>query len=155
MSDLGLYKVVRSELNDLDQDERLELMEFLCNEVEDYLSDEDLLKMTKKIYYRNHGGHFNEFFAREKVEDIGEHWSSGEASDAYRQVRSKIPEEYNEWDWYVLINMIFSDWAVFVQDELGINDVEGTIIKMSINWLNDLDNPYGNEKVWGYLMGGR
>lgn len=32
-------------------------------------------------------------------------------------------------------------------------EIDTKIISMAINWLNDDDNPYGTEKIWGYMNG--
>lgn len=51
--------------------------------------------------------------------------------------------------------MIYSDWYVWLDNNTTFNneEIDNKIISMAINWLNDEDNPYGTEKIWGYMNG--
>lgn len=46
-------------------------------------------------------------------------------------------------DNYVLYKKRFSGYSNAALNELFIED--------AINWLNDLDNPYGTSKIWKYI----
>ena len=52
----------------------------------------------------------------------------------------------------VALNMIKSDnWLLLKEWFPDEKDLQDKIIDMTINWLNDEDNPYGDSKVWGYF----
>ena len=58
------------------------------------------------------------------------------------------------WDFYVTLNMMKADNCTMLRDwfpEAGADDMEGKLVEMAINWLNDGDNPYGGAKIWRYL----
>lgn len=120
----------------------------------------------KKLYYKLCGGHFDEALAERQVkhfvytcengdEHYGPYWSVDTVSSIYRKISNKIPD-YNFWDFYVTLQMIKSDnyhivekW--FKEEDPSTKDKK--YIELAINWLDDPDNPYGSEKIWGYLNG--
>ena len=59
---------------------------------------------------------------------------------------------YNKWDFEVALNMIKSDNYPLLKEWFpDEKDLMGRILELTINWLNDEDNPYGDAKVWGYF----
>ena len=76
----------------------------------------------------------------------------------YDSVKRSIPVEYNFWDFYVTLNMLKSDECQLLHKwfpEATDDEFEIKVVESAINYLNDSDNPYGTEKVWGYLNGGK
>lgn len=51
----------------------------------------------------------------------------------------------------VALNMIKSDNYLLLKEWFPETNVQDKILEMTINWLNDEDNPYGDHKVWGYF----
>ena len=110
------------------------------------------------------GGHYDKDFAMEAVREMfyvdkagNEHqapyWPAETVMNAYDKVKNKIPN-YNCWDFYVALNMVASDnWCLLNKwfPEMGDDERNEKLVEMTINWLDDPDNPYGNEKVWKYL----
>jgi hypothetical protein len=58
------------------------------------------------------------------------------------------------WDFYVTVQMIHSDNINLINqwfNNISKEELNDKIIDMSINWLNDEDNPFGDHKIWGYF----
>lgn len=73
--------------------------------------------------------------------------------EGYESIRSDI-KNYNQWDFYVTVQMIYSDnytllhkWFNNISDE----ELCEKVYQMSINWLDDEDNPFGSKKIWRYF----
>lgn len=83
------------------------------------------------------------------------YYTKEQVSNIYEKVKDQI-RPYNMWDFAVTLNMIKSDNDnLFRKWFVGISEAElqQKIIDAAINWLDDGDNPYGNEKVWRYFNG--
>ena len=88
---------------------------------------------------------------KEKV--YAPYWMQGEIEKLYDQVKNEI-NDYNLWDFYVTMNMIMSDnYPLLIKryPESSKDEKTNIILEDSINYLNDEDNPFGTEKIWGYL----
>ena len=127
------------------------------------LPEEDKELLTKKVYYLLNGGHYDEEFAKAAVAKMyyldgkekvyAPYWMQGEIEKLYNQVKNEI-EDYNLWDFYVTMNMIMSDnYNLLIKryPESSKDEKTNIILEDSINYLNDEDNPFGTEKIWGYL----
>lgn len=125
-------------------------------------ADRDALK--KKVYEMLSGGHFNREFAEQTVQTISytdkngkvhkaPYWTTETIMSVYEQVKAQIPG-YNCWDFYVALNLVAADnWCLLEDWFPGMTDDNRNtrLIRMAVNWLDDPDNPYGNEKAWGYF----
>jgi len=83
------------------------------------------------------------------------YWTETAVHEIYDSVRNRI-HPYNEWDFYVTMNMIASDnWCLLHDWFPDMDDAEfaSKVTDMAVNWLDDPDNPYGDAKIWGYLNG--
>lgn len=122
-------------------------------------------KMLRLLFGKLSGGHYNEEYAKEDVakmhyakEDGSKHqapyWTIPQVEEVFASVKPNIPSEYNKWDFYVTLNMIKSDNCLVIKKWFpGITPEEADkkFIELAVNWLNDEDNPYGNNKIWEYL----
>lgn len=136
-------KVVQNHLNNLPEPEK----ECLLKDVYEYLSDGHFDEhfadaQVKKMYYVHDGDkHYGSFINKDKV------------IRKYESIRSDI-KNYNQWDFYVTVQMIYSDnytllhkWFNNISDE----ELCEKVYQMSINWLDDEDNPFGSKKIWCYF----
>lgn len=127
------------------------------------LPEEDKELLSKKVYYLLNGGHYDEEFAKAAVAKMyyldgkekvyAPYWMQGEIEKLYNQVKNEI-DDYNLWDFYVTMNMIMSDnhpLLIKRYPESSKDEKTNIILEDSINYLNDEDNPFGTEKIWGYL----
>lgn len=150
-------------------------METVTDIIGDFLrqnvSEEAYCSLYKDIYSELIGGHYNKEFADRQIPKMyytdadgkkhyAPYWTEAEVKDLYDGVKGKIPSAYNFYDFEVALNMIKSDYCPLL--EKWYNKLtpapadmktwfEEMIKELTVNWLDDDDNPYGNEKIWRYF----
>ena len=141
-----------------------ESVKIISDAVENHMDEKDKDHLMRKVFHAISGGHYNECFAKEDVTKMyyvddsgrkhcGPFLTEEKIFSVYDQVKDTIPG-YNKWDWYVVMNMIISDYAHLVKRWFQDNSeeqMEKRFIELALNWLHDEDNPYGSEKAWGYF----
>ena len=72
-----------------------------------------------KAYEAEHGPHFNEEHARKAVSKMenedgtrGPHWSVEETTTLASQYGINLGSRFNRYDWFVALNMVYSDYYV-------------------------------------------
>jgi hypothetical protein len=72
-----------------------------------------------KAYEAEHGPHFNEEHARKAVSKMenedgtrGPHWSVEETTALASQYGINLGSRFNRYDWFVALNMVYSDYYV-------------------------------------------
>lgn len=85
-----------------------------------------------KAYEAEHGPHFNDEHARKAVNKMenedgtrGQHWSLEETTALANQYGIRLDEKINKYDWYVALNMVYSDYyrAIYVTTDTEANQV--------------------------------
>ena len=127
------------------------------------LDEEQYCKLIKDTYCTFVGGHYNEPFADDQVSKMyyekdgskytGPFLNKNLVLDKYKEIRGVIPE-YNEWDYYVTVQMIYSDNYNLIHEwfpNISEDEFNQKIYQLATNWLNDKDNPFGNSKTWCYF----
>lgn len=109
-----------------------------------------------KTYEIENGPHFNEEYARKAVKHMenedgtkGQHWSVEEAVQLANQYGVRIGQTINKYDWYVALNMIYSDYYRFIINTTGSNNSKH-FVELAKAWINDKDIDEG--KMWYYFM---
>ena len=81
-----------------------------------------------KAYEMEHGPHFNEEHARKAVMKMenedgtrGQHWSLEETSALASQYGISLSGKFNRYDWYVALNMVYSDYYKVLLNITGSN----------------------------------
>lgn len=138
------------------------------NLISDYLRkalpEEDYRCLCKKVFGVLSDGHYDKDFADAQIANMyyadkdGEHfapyWTEGEARELYNANKAKIKQGYNFFDFEVALNMVKSDYYGIMDKWFpDSKDNEQRYVDLALNWLNDDDNPYGDQKVWGYFNG--
>lgn len=136
-------------------------MERVIHYLKENLSEEQYKQVAKDVYESLNGKHFNEEFAREQVSKMyytyqgqayyAPYWDEHTIDRIYTQYKRQIPSQYNYWDFYVALNMVKSDNCPLLKKWFPNEDHQEKIVELTINWLNDTDNPYGESKVWSYF----
>ena len=159
---MDIYKIIKTYFKGKDPEPLMEILSILSKALNN-LPEEDKELLTKKVYYLLNGGHYDEEFAKAAVDKMyyldgkekvyAPYWMQGEIEKLYNQVKNEI-DDYNLWDFYVTMNMIMSDnYPLLIKryPESSKDEKTNIILEDSINYLNDEDNPFGTEKIWGYL----
>ncbi len=161
---MDIYNLIQKYSKNKSESIMWESVKMLSECLQHMLSEEDYKCITKKIYYILQGGHFNEEYAKEIVAKMyyindnkkvyAPYWVDNEVMQLYETVKKNIPQEYNKWDFYVTLNMIKSDNYILLKTwypEATNDELAKKFVDLTVNWLNDSDNPYGTEKIWKYL----
>lgn len=104
-----------------------------------------------EFYELNFGEHLNEHLARKWVESMksangeGEHFSKTDADNYAKQVGLTF-DGYNDWDWYAILNMIWSDYSGI----LG-NNVD-SYVRMAKATIEDIDVKNKAFKYYLYVV---
>jgi hypothetical protein len=161
---MDIYTILKEGLRGEGSDKMWCTTKILSDAIEQYVPDKQKEAIKTKVYYSTFGGHFNRDFADTAISKMyyidangvkhqAPYWGEPEVRLAYEQIKSKIPH-YNFYDFEVTLNMVKSDncnklkkWFPNATDE----ELKGKLIEEAVNYLDDEDNPYGDEKIWMYL----
>lgn len=109
-----------------------------------------------KAYEAEHGPHFNDEHARKAVNKMenedgtrGQHWSLEETTALANQYGIRLDEKINKYDWYVALNMVYSDYYRVVVSMTGSNNTK-YFVELAKAWLHDKDIDEG--KMWFYYI---
>ena len=110
-----------------------------------------------KAYEKEHGPHFNEEYARKAVMKMenedgtrGPHWSLEETTTLASQYGIALGSKFNRYDWFVALNMVYSDYYRVIMNITGSNNTKH-YVEFAKAWLNDKDIDEG--KMWYYYIG--
>lgn len=104
---------------------------------------------------RMYGPHFNEECATKVVAKMenedgttGQHWTINDTTTVANQYGISFdPRKYNKYDWYVAMNMVYSDYYKFIINTLHSNNIK-YFVDLAKAWLEDKDIDEG--KMWYY-----
>lgn len=123
----------------------MEYLEYLLDDFVHELKAENYTKyksLELDLYKMAYGEHLNEELALEWVSEMenkdgtrGQHWSVDQTS--------QYAGEFNKWDWYAVMNMMYSD---YYNQKFDTN----TYIELAKDWLKDKD--VGDSKTLKYYM---
>lgn len=101
-----------------------------------------------KAYEKEHGPHFNEEYARKAVMKMenedgtrGPHWSLEETTTLASQYGIALGSKFNRYDWFVALNMVYSDYYRVIMNITGSNNTKHQEI------VNILRNQYNTYKA--------
>ena len=109
-----------------------------------------------KAYEQEYGPHFNEEQARKAVNKMenedgtrGPHWSLEETTSLANQFGISLNNRFNRYDWFVALNMIYSDYYKVLVNITNSNTPKH-YVEFAKAWLNDKDIDEG--KMWYYYI---
>lgn len=114
-------------------------------------------ELAANMYEAINGPHFDEEHARYAVESMenedgtkGPHWTVEETTSVANQMGINLKsEKHNKWDWYVAMNMIYSDYYKAVVAMTGSANTKH-FAELAKAWLCDKDIDEG--KMWHYYV---
>lgn len=112
-------------------------------------------KIKLERYEYAHGPHFNEEYAMKAVSNMknedgttGAHWSLEQTTSVAMQYGINLNSgKYNKYDWFVTMNMFYSDYYKAVIGMTNSDNVKH-YVELSKAWLEDKDVDEG--KMWYY-----
>ena len=161
---MDVYNILKEGLRGEGSDKMWCITRILSDAIDNYVPEKQKESLKTKIYYSINGGHFDRDFADKAImrmyyvapngmKHSAPYWEETEVKVLYEQVKAKIPH-YNFFDFEVTLNMVKSDnynklkkWFPQATD----SELQEKIVEEAVNYLDDEDNPYGNEKIWKYL----
>lgn len=161
---MDIYSILKEGLKGEGSDKMWCITKILSDAIEEYVPEKQKDILKTKVYYSTNGGHFDRDFADSAISRFyfvepngvkrqAPYWVEADVRTLYEPVKSKIPA-YNFYDFEVTLNMIKSDnynklkkWFPSVTEE----ELQTKLVEEAVNYLDDLDNPYGSEKIWRYL----
>lgn len=114
-------------------------------------------ELCANMYEAINGPHFDEEHARYAVAEMenedgtkGPHWTVEETTSIANQMGINLKsEKHNKWDWYVAMNMIYSDFYKAVVSMTGGTSTKH-FAELAKAWLCDKDISEG--KMWHYYV---
>ena len=161
---MGLKHYIEKHINELNTVKREEILLLLAKVIDNHVEDH-IDKLKRKIAGIKNDYHFDEETATNCVSKMyydengkvfAPYWSLDVVKQIYDSNKAKfsILNNYNLYDFYVTLNMIKSDnYKLYKKRFNGYSDsqLDDLFIEDSINWLDDKDNPFGENKIWKYL----
>lgn len=131
-----------------------QLMDMICEEL-----DEDAKReLYREIYEHSYGSRLNEKSAKSWVKSMavtdksgaldGEHWTESETY-AVGQKLAIDWNKINRWEWYAVMNMMYSDYYDTAVS-FGLQDKPEFFAKLAKDFVKDVDSSDG--KVYRYYM---
>lgn len=163
---MSIYKHIIEHEDILTKQNLLDIIHLLSSEVSDHLDKEEKHCLKRKIWCIISDGHYNKEYAdidvakmyipNEQGNVYGPFYSLDETTKIYDNLKKSndILSNYNKYDFYVVMNMIKSDnYNLYKNRFKGYSDtmLNELFVEDALNWLDDLDNPYGTSKIWKYL----
>lgn len=118
-----------------------------------------ILTMLMSGGYNDDGYHFNEYEAKEVVEQmyhvkdnkkyIGEKYDMNKAHEICERYKEVLPNDVEPCDVYVAINAQYHDYAKLFEEWFGGN-IDNKVFESAITfWFKDVD--FDGDKVWEYF----
>lgn len=79
----------------------------------------------------------------------GQHWSVEETSALANQYGIRFDSKFNKYDWYVALNMVYSDYYKVIVNMTGSNNSK-YFVELAKAWICDKDIDEG--KMWYYYI---
>lgn len=121
--------------------------------------EEKILTMLMSGGYNDDGYHFNEYEAKEVVEQmyhvkdnkkyIGEKYDMNKAHEICERYKEVLPNDVEPCDVYVAINAQYHDYAKLFEEWFGGNIDNKVFESAIIFWFKDVD--FDGDKVWEYF----
>jgi len=147
-----------------------DILNIIVGHLDEHCEEKHCSCIIKKIHEQIYGKHFDEDCAIKTVNEMyfvkkgtnskvyGAFISLEQANKIYSRVRDEINKAYNVFDFYVALNMIYSDnynlftkWFNDITEDTGEKMID-IVTDATVNWFNDVDSPYSEDsKIWCYL----
>lgn len=160
---MTLYNLIKQYTNG-SEESMWQSVKTISDFLDNKLSEDDKDCLNRCIYGIMSKGHYNETFAKEDIDKMTvsgkqslpiNFFTLEQAEELFKEYhRGSFVESYNEYDFWVTLNMILTDNIELIRNwfpQEGTDELNKRIYTMAVNWLNDNDNPFGTSKIWCYF----
>lgn len=130
--------------------------EKMTNSIDEQIA---FLQSQKQAINEAYGYHFNEYEAKEVVEQmyhvkdnkkyVGEKYDMNKAHEICERYKEVLPNDVEPCDVYVAINAQYHDYAKLFEEWFGGN-IDNKVFESAITfWFKDVD--FDGDKVWEYF----
>ena len=161
---MNLYELTKTYGSGKGEGMMWKAVEIISEAVDKSMPEPARNNLMRKIYGEMSGGHYNETFADEDISKMyyidksgnkhaAPYWPTNAVHEIYETVKGQI-QPYNCWDFAVTLNMIASDtWPLLEKwfPDMTTEERNAKTTELAVNWLRDVDNPFGDSKVWCYF----
>lgn len=161
---MGVKHYIEEHQGQLNGVQLLEISKLLGKVIDNHVEDH-VDKVIRKIAGIKNNYHFDKETAEEVISKMyydengkkfAPYWKFEDVKAIYNNYKDSNPilNKYNEYDFYVTLNMIKSDNYKLYKKRFNTysdSQLDKLFIEDAINWLDDTDNPFGENKIWKYL----
>ncbi len=139
---MAMKKDLKSIIDTKDENKIEEMLTQVCHTLKELKEDnkEDYEELKEKIYIIMYGYRLNDHLCEEWVKHMknsdgttGEHWTIAETTQVARQIGLTLGGTISEYEWWAVMNMIYSDYYGCVPNDISI------YAKMGRSFLEDED----------------
>lgn len=163
---MGIKHYIEEHINQLDTLKREKVIKLFAQVIDNHVEDH-IEKLEKKVAGIINDYHFDKETAEKCISKMyydengkvfAPYWPLETVKQIYDSNKAKVEilNVYNLYDFYVTLNMIKSDnYKLYKKRFSGYSDsqLDNLFIEDTINWLDDKDNPFGENKIWKYING--
>ena len=149
---MSIYNHIIENEDILTKENLLDIIHVLSNKVSDHLDKEEKHYLKRKVWCIISDGHYNEKYAEE---DVAKMYIATKNGNLYAPFY-KLEKTTQVYDSLKKSNDILSNYNkynLYKKRFPGYNDdmLDELFVEDALNWLDDMDNPYGMSKIWKYL----
>lgn len=161
---MGVKTYIENHEEEFSTSDLIKISKLLAKVIDVHISDHED-KLIKKIAGIKNNYHFDletaesciaKMYYDEDGRKFAPYWKFADVKAIYNNYKDSNPilNKYNEYDFYVTLNMIKSDNYKLYKKRFNTysdSQLDKLFIEDAINWLDDTDNPFGENKIWKYL----
>ena len=142
-----LYDITKRLSNGKGESVMWETIKMVSGAVENSMPDKDKSELMSKVYGMLSGGHFDEdhavdvvskmyYIDKDRSKRYGPYWTIPQVMEVYEKVKERIPSAYNEWDFFVTLQMQKSDMCPLLQHwfpNATAEEMDAKLVELAVN----------------------
>ena len=158
-----IYNLIKTHSTGKGEDTMWKSTAIISDSIEKNMPEKAKAELYEELYGLMSGGHYDCEMAEQDVKKMyyvdengekhhGPYLTAPVVKELYEKVKSHVAD-YNEWDFYVTLHMIVSDYHNILVKWFPSASQDERIekyVELAVNWLNDPDWP-SKDRIWSYL----